>query len=212
MKIMVIRESTAVGIKTTTPAIIGFILSKKISINNQKRNVPKNQKIKRKTTGMLKNRTINQNKEKNVPFKPNLKHITVTGFTDNAFNSTPAKAGVAKLKNAKKDIVDAGMDFGEALKLTVKHFKSESAIKITETELKIADFKKKIATSNNEIAAVYQQQVDKLEETKARLISALETYKDVGESKWEAFKHQFAKDLLEFENEIEGFVKNFSKH
>ena len=74
------------------------------------------------------------------------------------------------------------------------------------------DFKKKIATSDNEIAAIYQHQVEKLEASKASLIKSLEAYEEDGESKWETFKHQFGKDFEEFEKEIAGFIKNFGNH
>lgn len=161
---------------------------------------------------MQKNRNIDLAKEKPLLFKPDIKHITVTGFANNTLNADAAKAGVTKLKKAKVNITDAGTDFGEALKLTVEQFKTDSVIKIAETEHKIADFKKKIATSNNEITAIYQHQVDKLEVSKTNLISALEAYKEAGESKWETFKHQFSNDLVEFEKEIEGFIKNFGNH
>lgn len=161
---------------------------------------------------MLRNKNIDPVSVKNATYKPDLKHLTVIGFVNKSSNTDLAKNGVAKLKKAKVNITDAGNDLSGALKLTVEQFKVDSVHKINETEHKIADFKRKIASSNDEITAIYQHQVEKLEASKIKLISALDEFKEEGERKWETFKHQFGKDFEEFEKEISGFVKNFGNH
>jgi len=141
--------------------------------------------------------------------KPDMKHLNVIGFVKNTSNLESENKRNIKLKKAKDNIIDAGTDIEEALKLTIKQFKADSVDKIKETEHKIADFKKKTAGSNNEIIASYQHHIDQLESNKTSLMAALETFREDGESEWKMFKHQFGKDLKEFENEIGGFIKNF---
>lgn len=158
---------------------------------------------------MLRNKNIDPVSAKNMSYRPELKHLTVIGFTNNTSNTELAKKGITKLQKAKANIVDAGSDLSGAFKLTIEQFKADVVIKINETEHKIADFKKKTSGSSNEIAAIYQPQMDQLEASKTKLLLALETYKEDGESEWKLFKHQFGKDLKKFEKEIGGFIKNF---
>lgn len=92
---------------------------------------------------MLRNKNIDPVSAKNMSYRPELKHLTVIGFTNSTSNTDLAKKGIAKLQKAKANIVDAASDLSEAFKLTIEQFKADVVIKINETEHKIADFKRK---------------------------------------------------------------------
>lgn len=140
-------------------------------------------------------------------------HLTVTGFTGDAKTTaaSKAKAGRANLREAKANVIAAKNNFSEVFEKTVGDFKTEAVLKLNETEQKIADYKKKITTANDEIGTIYQYQVDKLEKTKIALMAKLDEYKEEGEDKWDSFKHEFMDDLKNLEKSITDFVESLKK-
>jgi len=125
------------------------------------------------------------------------------GFTGDAKTTaaSKAKAGRANLREAKANVIAAKNNFSEVFEKTVGDFKTEAVLKLNETEQKIADYKKKITTANDEIGTIYQYQVDKLEKTKIALMAKLDEYKEEGEDKWDSFKHEFMDDLKTLKNQ-----------
>jgi len=138
------------------------------------------------------------------------RHITVTGFIgDN--NGTPAKkkrAGQSKQKTIQKKVSSAKKDLTDAFDLTVKAFKEEASLKISQTENKILELKNKITDTTMEVGQIYQDHIDKLEYSKKKLVNELHEYKDIGTEDWNKFKHQFNNEIDNLETSFTNFLKH----
>ncbi|MDO9154061.1 MAG: hypothetical protein Q7U47_10220 [Paludibacter sp.] len=101
-----------------------------------------------------------------MSYKPENKHLTVLGFAGQKTNSAFAKAGKLKLKKAKENIVDAGIDFSSAISETIAGFKAQSIDEINRIDSSIAGFKKKIETAGDKIGAFYKDEIIRIENSK----------------------------------------------
>jgi len=139
------------------------------------------------------------------------RHITVTGFIgDN--NGTPAKkkrAGQGKQQVTQKKVSSAKKDLNDSFDLAVKAFKEEASKKIGQTESKILELRNKITDTSKVLAQIYQDDIDRLEYNKKKLINKLDEYKDLGADDWKKFKHQFNDEIENIETSIANFLENF---
>ena len=110
------------------------------------------------------------------------------------------EASSQQLKDAKADYVAEW-----------NKFKSQSEEKIKANEERIEAFKVKLeeTDTSTDTMTKYNKSVAELEQKNRDLKSALDEYKDEGESKWEVFKANFSHDLDAVGNTIEDlFNKN----
>jgi len=81
-------------------------------------------------------------------------------------------------------------------------YKSEVVKKIRQNEHKIANMKERINVGEMGTETNYLKPLDDLEQRNIDLSSRIQQYKEGAPQNWEAFKHQFNKDINEIDKTI----------
>ena len=81
----------------------------------------------------------------------------------------------------------------------------ESDLKFKANEKSIADLRTAITKSNSKVMATDQQKVSLLEDKNNNLKKELADYKELGQTKFTAFKTEFNHDLAQLSKEIKDF-------
>jgi ABC-type transport system involved in cytochrome bd biosynthesis fused ATPase/permease subunit len=112
------------------------------------------------------------------------------------------------LKEEKKDVVVARHDLAVAKKDSVAEYQTltkESDLKFKSNEKSIADLRAAITKGNSAAMATDQQKVSLLEDKNNALKKELADYKELGQTKFTAFKSEFNRDLAQLANELKDF-------
>jgi hypothetical protein len=112
------------------------------------------------------------------------------------------------LKEEKKDVVVAKHDLAVAKKDSVTEYQTltkESDLKFKSNEKSIADLRATITKSNSTAQASDQQKVSLLEDKNNSLKKELADYKELGQTKFTAFKTEFNRDLAQLAKELKDF-------
>jgi len=135
----------------------------------------------------------------------------LAGTLSTSFGQVPDKQAVKareNLKDEKKDVVVAKKDLAEAKKDSVTEYQTltkESNLKFKANEKSIADLRTAITKSNSKVMATDQQKVSLLEDKNNSLKKELADYKELGQTKFTAFKTEFNRDLTQLAKEIKDF-------
>jgi hypothetical protein len=112
------------------------------------------------------------------------------------------------LKEEKKDVVVAKHDLAVAKKDSVTEYQTltnESNLKFKSNEKSITDLRTTIAKSNSKEMVNDQKKVTLLEEKNNNLKKELADYKELGQTKFTAFKTEFNRDLDQLAKELKDF-------
>ena len=112
------------------------------------------------------------------------------------------------LKEEKKDVVVAKHDLAVAKKDSVTEYQTltnESNLKLKSNEKSITDLRTAIAKSNSKEMVNDQKKVSLLEEKNNNLKKELADYKELGQTKFTAFKTEFNRDLAQLSKELADF-------
>lgn len=112
------------------------------------------------------------------------------------------------LKEEKKDVVVAKQDLKVAQKDSVSAYQkltNESNLKFKSNEKSIADLRTAISKSNSKEMANDQKKVSLLEDKNNNLKKELADYKELGQTKFTAFKTEFNRDLTQLSKELTDF-------
>ena len=112
------------------------------------------------------------------------------------------------LKEEKKDVVVAKHDLAVAKKDSVTEYQTltnESNLKFKSNEKSITDLRTTIAKSNSKEMVNDQKKVSLLEEKNNNLKKELADYKELGQTKFTAFKSEFNRDLDQLSKELKDF-------
>jgi len=106
-----------------------------------------------------------------------------------------------KVQDAKDDLRDVQKDANiEAQKVATaeewKTFRSESEVKISDLENRIAELKVKMKKQGTALDAQYEKRIDTLEQKIRELKNRMENY-EKSQSDWEKFKREFNHDMDE---------------
>lgn len=116
------------------------------------------------------------------------------------------------LEEASKDVVEANEAFNEALQDSIQQFRDESAKKIRGNEVKIAEFKTKIANEKEETRIKNEKILAELEKKNNDLMTKMDNYKDDRQAKWDSFKVEYNHDMYELSEAFKGLtVKSVKK-
>ena len=135
----------------------------------------------------------------------------LAGTISTSFGQVPDKQSVKareNLKEEKKDVVVAKQDLKVAQKDSVSEYQKltkESDIKFKSNEKSIADLRATITKSNSTAQASDQQKVSLLEDKNNSLKKELADYKELGQTKFTAFKTEFNRDLTQLAKELKDF-------
>ncbi len=127
-----------------------------------------------------------------------------TGILFTGCQTSDQKVDEAKTKvqDAKDDLKDVQQDANEeALKAATAEewsiFKSESDIKIKANETLITNMKDKMKASGKKMDAVYEKNIDLLEQRNKDLRNRIDAYDNNSKSNWASFKREFNHDMDE---------------
>jgi PHD/YefM family antitoxin component YafN of YafNO toxin-antitoxin module len=112
------------------------------------------------------------------------------------------------LKEEKKDVVVAKQDLKVALKDSVSAYQTltkESDLKFKSNEKSINDLRTSISKSNSKEMVNDQKKVSLLEDKNNNLKKELADYKELGQTKFTAFKTEFNRDLDQLSKELKDF-------
>jgi Flp pilus assembly protein CpaB len=112
------------------------------------------------------------------------------------------------LKEEKKDVVVAKQDLAVAKKDSVTEYQTltnESNLKFKSNEKSIADLRAAITKTNSTAQTSDQQKVSLLEDKNNSLKKELADYKELGQTKFTAFKTEFNRDLTQLAKELKDF-------
>ena len=112
------------------------------------------------------------------------------------------------LKEEKKDVVVAKHDLAVAKKDSVTEYQTltnESNLKFKSNEKSITDLRTTIAKSNSKEMVNDQKKVSLLEEKNNNLKKELADYKELGQTKFTAFKSEFNRDLDQLSKDLKDF-------
>jgi hypothetical protein len=112
------------------------------------------------------------------------------------------------LKEEKKDVVVAKHDLAVAKKDSVTEYQTltnESNLKFKSNEKSITDLRTAIAKSNSKEMVNDQKKVSLLEDKNNNLKKELADYKELGQTKFTAFKTEFNRDLDQLSKELKDF-------
>lgn len=112
------------------------------------------------------------------------------------------------LKEEKKDVVVAKHDLAVAKKDSVTEYQTltkESDLKFKSNEKSIADLRTAITQGNSKEKAADQKKVSLLEDKNNSLKKELADYKELGQTKFTAFKTEFNRDLEQLAKELKDF-------
>jgi hypothetical protein len=135
----------------------------------------------------------------------------LAGTLSTSFGQVPDKQSVKareNLKEEKKDVVVAKQDLKVAQKDSVSEyqkFTKESDLKFKSNEKSIADLRAAITKSNSKAMATDQKKVSLLEDKNNSLKKELADYKELGQTKFTAFKTEFNRDLTQLAKELKDF-------
>jgi len=117
-----------------------------------------------------------------------------------------------KSDKAREDLTQAKQDLKEAQKDSVadyQNFKKESEARFVKNEKSLADWKVKIAKSDENRRAEYEKSLAALNQKNADLKKRMVDYKQNGETKWSLFKSEFNNDMDDFGKELTDFTIDF---
>lgn len=127
-----------------------------------------------------------------------------TGIIFTGCQTSDQKVDEAKTKvqDAKDDLKEVQQDANEeALKAATAEewtiFKSESDIKIKANETLIANMKDKMKASGKKMDAVYEKNIDLLEQRNKDMRNRIDAYDNNSKSNWASFKREFNHDMDE---------------
>ena len=112
------------------------------------------------------------------------------------------------LKEEKKDVVVAKHDLAVAKKDSVTEYQTltkESELKFKSNEQSIADLITAITKGNSKEMAADHKKVSLLEDKNNSLKKELADYKELGQTKFTAFKTEFNRDLAQLAKELKDF-------
>lgn len=118
----------------------------------------------------------------------------------------------ANVEEAKQDLKEARQDVVAVAQKTAnaeawRTFKSESEVKIRGNETRIAELKEKMKTSGKTLDAVYEKNIDLLEQKNKDLNARMVAY-EKEQSDWESFKREFNHDMDELGKALKDFTLN----
>jgi Flp pilus assembly protein CpaB len=141
--------------------------------------------------------------------------LAVVAFMAGAFSTSfgqvvdkKSEKARENLKEEKKDVVVAKHDLAVAKKDSVTEYQTltnESNIKFKSNEKSIADLRAAITKGNSTAMATDQQKVSILEDKNNSLKKELADYKELGQTKFTAFKTEFNRDLAQLATELKDF-------
>ncbi len=105
-----------------------------------------------------------------------------------------------KVEDAKEKVSEAKKDLDQATEeyqIEIENYRKETAIKISENNKTIADFKVKIEHEKKDVKAEYEKKIIQLEQKNKELKQKMDNYKAEGKEKWETFKTEFNHDMEE---------------
>jgi hypothetical protein len=114
-----------------------------------------------------------------------------------------------KIENKKENVVEANKELDEANAEYLEDmalFKKESADKIAANEKSISDFKARIAVQKQAAKSDYTQRILELERKNGDFKKKLEDYKETNKEKWNEFKAEFNRDMIELNDAIRDFT------
>ena len=126
------------------------------------------------------------------------------------------QSSTSKLESAKENmnaatqkVVDANEAFNEALQDSIQEFRDASVKQIKHNEMKIKEFKSKIAKEKKEVRIENEKKLAELEQKNNELLSRMDNYKDDRQAKWDIFKAEFNHDMNELGEAFQGLtIKN----
>ncbi len=127
-----------------------------------------------------------------------------TGIIFTGCQTSDQKVDEAKTKvqDAKDDLKEVQQDANEeAVKAATAEewtiFKSESDAKIKANETLIANMKDKMKASGKKMDAVYEKNIDLLEQRNKDMRNRIDAYDNNSKSNWASFKREFNHDMDE---------------
>ncbi len=122
--------------------------------------------------------------------------MLVAGAIFTSCNSPAQKedAAEAKVEDAQQDLNAASQEVATAEEWQA--FKSETVLKITDNEIRIAELKVKIKKPGKLFDASREKRIIELEQQNIDLQARLEAYEN-NQSNWESFKTEFNHDMDE---------------
>ncbi|MFZ4549860.1 MAG: hypothetical protein ACOYN4_20595 [Bacteroidales bacterium] len=140
--------------------------------------------------------------------------IVATTFISTAL-LTACNPGTPKEDAAQDRVADAKEELKDARKAATaeewKAFKDESELKIRDNEIRIAELKTKIKKSGKELDAVYEKNIDALEQQNKAMKTRIDVYEKDFTSDWESFKREFNHDMDELGNALKDLTVNNKK-
>ena len=154
---------------------------------------------------------------KQLIFSITLSIIIMIGSILSSCQSPSQKVEDAQVKvdDAKKDLKEVQKDANtEAQKAAnaeeMKAFRSETDLTIKNYEMQIGDLKDKMKKSGKKLDAVYQKNIDVLEQKIKDLKIKLDNY-EKNQSDWQSFKREFNHDMDELGKALKDLTVNNKK-
>ena len=155
---------------------------------------------------------------KNVFIAITLYTMFIAGISGTGCQSPAEKADNAneKVQEAKQDLKEAQKDAISAEQKAVNEeewnaFKNEIAIKIKANETTIAEMKAKMKKSGKNLDAMYEKNIESLEQRNKDLNERLNAYEKGAKSDWASFKREFNHDMDELGMALKDLTVNNKK-
>ena len=102
-----------------------------------------------------------------------------------------------KIDNAQENVTKAKEKIYQAIKDSIKQFRSVTQEKLIANEKQLAEYKIKIAKEKKANKEKYEAELARLDKKNNDLKIKLENYNEEGKEKWESFKTEFNRDMDE---------------
>ena len=119
------------------------------------------------------------------------------------------------LQDAKEEVQDAKEDLVEAKRAATAEewqvFKDETNAAIAVNETRIAELKVKMKNTGKSIDALYEKNINALEQKNKELKVRMDSYKNDTSADWESFKREFKYDMNELGKSLKDLTVNNKK-
>ena len=109
------------------------------------------------------------------------------------------------MQDARDNVVKATQELNQALKDSIQQFRKASEEAINANEIKIAEFKVKIAKEKKEFKAKDERRLAELEEQNNNMKKELEEFKEDQRENWNSFRLKFKHNMDEFGEAMRDF-------